>query len=77
MFGGIDPKQMEQVQKISKNVKGKIIINYRNKSIAIGLKPSTKEAAQFVDGLLPEFGKLMAQQLNTVFAISGEIEEIK
>lgn len=77
MFGGLDPKQMEMVQRVSKNVKGKIIINYKTNSIAIGLKPENAEAQQFVQGLLPEFGKLMAQQLNSVFAIQGEIKEVK
>lgn len=75
MFGGIDPAKLQAMQQVSKNVTGKILINYPDSTVTLSLSTVDPEAAKIVPGLLEQFGTALATQLGAFFAIQGEIEE--
>lgn len=72
---GVDPAQLAKIQQVSKNVSGKILIDYPKGTVTLTLSTADPEAAKIVPGLLEQFGTALATQLNAFFAISGEIEE--
>lgn len=75
MFGGVDPAQLARMQQVSKNVSGKILINYPAGTVTLTLTTADPEAAKIVPGLLEQFGTALSTQLGAFFAITGEIVE--
>jgi len=72
---GLDPAQLAKMQEVSKNVVGKIVVDYPNNTIAVSFSTQTPEAAKIIPGLLEQFSTALASQLGAFFAIQGEIEE--
>jgi len=75
MFGGVDPAQLAKMQQVSKNVSGKILIDYPEGKVILTLSATDHEAAKIIPGLLEQFGGALSTQLGAFFAITGEIVE--
>lgn len=73
---GIDPKKLAEVQAVSKDIKGKIVVDFEENKIALHLLADTPEAQAMVHPLLNQFANALAQQLSAFFAIAGEIEQV-
>ena len=76
MIPGIDPQKLAQVQQTSRYIKGHIVINYTEGSVTIKMSSDNPQAKQMISTLLDQFAEGLAAQLQTFFAIEGEIEEI-
>ena len=73
---GIDPQKLQQMQQVSQHIKARIAINYKTNSATIELFSENPQAVQLLPELLSQFAGGLATQLNSFFAIKGEIVEI-
>ncbi len=73
---GVDPAQLAAVQKVSKYIKGKIRIDYNEKSVSVSLSSDVQEAIDLLPELVGQLGTALATQLSSFFAIKGEIVEV-
>ena len=74
---GIDPGQMAEVQKVSKYISAEIEVNHKTNVITIKMASDNPDAAALIPNLLEQFANALAQQLNSIFAITGKIVIIK
>jgi len=72
---GIDPKQLAQMQAVSKDIQGVINVDYKGGTVMVTLSSDVPEAKALVPQLLEQFSSALAQQLSSFFAIKGEIVE--
>lgn len=76
-LGGVDPRQLAQVQAVSKDIKAVIRVNYMENVMQLSLSSETSEGQAFIPQLLEQFSNALAQQLSSFFAIQGEIVEVR
>jgi len=76
MMPGIDPQKLAEVQQFSQYIKAEIVINYNDSTVTIKMSSDNLQAAQMVPGLLSQFAEGLAAQLQSFFAIKGEIIEV-
>ena len=74
---GIDPVQMAEVQKVSKFISAEITVDHKENVITIKMSSTNQEAVVLIPNLLDQFATALAQQLNTIFAITGKLVTIK
>jgi hypothetical protein len=74
---GVDPKKLAQIQVISKSIKATIVISKSKRYMVLNLSSDNKDPGvqQMIDTLLEQFTTSTAQQLQSFFAIKGEIQE--
>lgn len=72
---GIDPTKLAQTQAVTKNIAGVIVVDYAKKLVELRFSTTDPAAAQVLPGLMEQFSRALAQQLNTFFAIQGKIIE--
>lgn len=75
-MGALDPKKVKQVQALTENVKGEILVNYNDYTITVKFMPDNDTSAEFIKTLLPQFSETLANQLFSFFKIQGEIVEV-
>lgn len=75
-LGGIDPRQLAQVQEVSKHIKAEIRADYKESTVQFSLSSEVPEAQALIPNLIEQFVSALSQQLSSVFAIKGEIVEV-
>jgi len=76
MMPGIDPQKLAQVQQVSQYINAEIVINYNDSTVTIKMASDNLQAVQMIPGLLSQFAGGLAVQLQSFFAIKGEIIEV-
>lgn len=76
MMPGVDPQKLAQVQQVSQYIKGEIVIDYNESIVTIKMLSDNQQAVQIIPGLLSQFAEGLAVQLQSFFAIKGEIIEV-
>jgi len=76
MMPGVDPQKLAQVQQVSQYIKGEIVIDYNDGTVTIKMLSDNQQAVQMIPGLLGQFAEGLAVQLQSFFAIKGEIIEV-
>lgn len=74
---GIDPKKLAEVQEVSKFIDAEIVVDYKRNLVRLALSSDNPASAQMIPGLLSQLAEGLATQLNSFFAIKGELVEIK
>jgi len=72
----VDPQQLAKIQAVSKFINAKMTVNYKENSILLELTADQAEARELIPSLIEQLSGLLATQLNTFFAMSGELVEI-
>lgn len=71
----VDPKKLAAIQEATRNIKGEITVDYREKSVFLKFTANDEKALEALPGLLESFSVGLGQQLEMFFAISGRIIE--
>ncbi len=75
MVLGVNPQQLMEMQKVSKDIKGVIKINFKENTVQLFLSSDVPDAQALIPQLLEQFSGALAQQLSSFFAIKGELIE--
>lgn len=76
MMPGVDPQKLAQVQQFSQYIKAEIVINYNVGTVTIKMFSDNQQSVQMIPGLLSQLAEGLAVQLQSFFAIQGEIIEV-
>lgn len=71
-----DPKQLANVQLVTKDIKGTIICDYKTNTLTIRLATQDPSVTPIAHDLLEQLTQQLAMQLNAFFAIKGEITQV-
>ncbi len=72
-----DPEKMMQVQKVTGKIKATIEVDRTKRTLTLSMDAQNAEALNAVEGLLDQLATALATQLQTFFAIEGEIIEVQ
>ena len=75
MFPGVDPQKMAQVQQLTSNIRGTILVDYSTNRVDIQFETDNAEAKKALPSFMESFSQSLAQQLSSFFAIQGKIIE--
>jgi hypothetical protein len=76
MIPGMDPAKLAAVQQTSQHINAEIEVNYNESAVKIAMTSENPEAVAMIPGLLKQFAEGLAVQLQSFFAIKGQLVEV-